>query len=98
MIGEVVAIDHKTIDIEFFGHHHCVTPHLAIEFAEEILAKAEAARQTGPRCRCSHLVDDHGWFNGDNHLDATTETGFCGCVVSQNEARAYPGKKIGYYE
>lgn len=89
--GKVTIIDHKELDIEFLGHHHRIVPHLAIEFANEILAKAEEARQSGLRCRCGHLVDDHGWFNGDSHHDATKETGFCGCVFSQEEARASTG-------
>lgn len=85
-VGVITAIDHKTVDIEFFGHFHRIAPYLAIEFAEEILASAEEAKQMGPRCKCGHLVEDHGWFNGDSHPDENKETGFCGCVFSQYEA------------
>lgn len=91
MIGKVTIIDHKELDMEFFGHHHRIAAHIAAEFANEILAKAEEARQSGPRCRCGHLVDDHGWFNGDSHPDATKKTGFCGCVFSREEARVSTG-------
>jgi hypothetical protein len=85
-IGKVEIIDHRTLDVEFFGYHHYIAPHLAKDFAELILAKAEEARQTGPRCRCGHLVEDHGFFNGDSHPDPDNSNGVCGCVFSQNEA------------
>lgn len=85
-IEKVKVMNYRTLDIEFFGQHHYVAPHLAIEFAKEILAKAEGARQSGPRCRCGHLVEDHGFFNGDSHIDKTNSNGMCGCVFSQNEA------------
>lgn len=86
-IGSVTIIGPNLIDIEFFGYRHFIAPHIAIEFANEILAKAEEARQTGPRCRCGHLVEDHGFFNGDSHPGGDNSNGVCGCVFNQNEAR-----------
>lgn len=94
-IGKAKVIDHRTLDIEFFGHHHYVAPHLAVEFANEIHTRAEAARQSGPRCRCGHLVEDHGHFNGDSHQSEKNSNGVCGCVFSQEQARNAPERARG---
>jgi hypothetical protein len=96
MIGKITVIDHRLLDISFFGYHHRVATHLAAEFAKEILDKAEAARQSGPRCRCGHLIDDHGLFNGDSHPDPENSNGVCGCVFGQDEARMNPPIPITY--
>jgi hypothetical protein len=37
------------------------------------MALTEATRQSGPRCRCGRLIEDHGLMGGDSHPSKETE-------------------------
>ncbi len=75
MIGSVKIIKdgHRPtmLDIEFFGNHHLVAPHLAIEFANKIL-EVSAGPNELPPARCSNCGTDlmYGYcFNSSCKVD-----------------------------